>query len=99
MHISWGFRNEKDQNRFYKEGKSTLPYPLSKHNFISKTGKPESLALDLFKLDDDGKAVFSKEWYTEIARLSKEQTIPIRWGGDFNKFKDYCHFELDKRED
>lgn len=99
VHISWGFRNESDQTRMYKEGKSKEIYPFSKHNYISPKGKPEARAVDLFLLDDTGKAQFPEEWYLEIAMVSKDQDIKIRWGGDFPNFPDYNHFELIKEKE
>lgn len=96
-HISCAFRNKYEQDYAYMHGKSQKIFPLSKHNYITSTGKPCSLALDLFKME--GKtAFFDKEWYAKIYEVTKEGPINIRWGGDFS-FKDYNHYEINIPEE
>jgi hypothetical protein len=93
-HISWAFRNQENQQKEFNEGRSLLPWPISKHNKTNKEGQPESRALDLFRLSSDGKAEFPKEWYLEIANECEERGDTIRCGSTFKTLKDYCHFEM-----
>ena len=99
VHISWGFRNKADQDEMYMKGKTKAVFPLSPHNHINKKGKPEARAIDLFRLDDEGKAHFEEEWYREIAEESKKQAVPVKWGGEFKSFPDFPHFELVKGDE
>lgn len=92
-HLSWAFRDQQSQNDAFRDGKSKLPWPKSKHNVTTKDGKPASEAFDLFKLAEDGKALFPVEYYLGLDLYFKSKMAPIRWGGEFTKF-DFDHFEL-----
>jgi len=92
-HISCTWRGEADQNLYFKEGKSQLKWPHSKHNTLNEKGEPCARAIDLFKLED-GKAKFPIGFYLAINHFLEDNNAPIQWGGDWKKFKDYPHFEL-----
>ena len=57
-------------------------------------------------IDRDGKVEFEemsayplmKEIADAIKMAASELQIPIVWGGDWKKFKDYPHIELDRRK-
>lgn len=98
-----GHRGEKDQNKAFAEGKSTLRWPLGKHNAMP------SMALDAAPAPIDWSDKYRYYHYAgivmEFARRLKESgeiTHSIRWGGDWNsnkkfndqKFMDLVHFEL-----
>lgn len=87
-HISWSFRDEKNQNEAFEKGLSKLKWPDSMHN------KMGSRALDLFELGEDGKAYFHSDWYQKINEETLNAALPIRWGGTFKTFKDMDHFEM-----
>lgn len=92
VHISCGWRGEKEQTDAYNSGKSKLRWPYSKHNVLDSEGNKKSRAIDIFFLDKNGKARFYSEWCEIIWESLKPTTRDIlRWGGDF---KDYLHFEL-----
>lgn len=66
-------------------------------------------AIDLYAYVDinaDGKITFEEMANPRLMRqiadamklAASELTIPIVWGGDWRKFKDYPHFELDRRK-
>ena len=103
--VVWGYRGEKKQNEFYKNGTSQLKYPKSKHN------KKPSKAVDLdpYPLDRD---ILSKKWseikdnplliksyfkeihkYYHLAGIIKaiafKHNIKIRWGGDWDRDNDF----------
>lgn len=92
-HVAWAFRGEEDQNKAFSEGKSKLKWPESKHNRTDAQGRPCSYALDLFQIDD-GKAIFSQEWYLDVWEKVQRDASPIRWGGTWKSFPDFPHFEI-----
>lgn len=98
VHISWSFRNMADQNRAYSEGKSQLRWPKSKHNHMEQA-LPCALALDLFLIDEDGLARFPPLFYARLNADNQRDHEPITWGGSWDKFKDFDHFELKPKQD
>lgn len=87
-HISWSFRNQADQEQAYADGKTKAHWPNSKHNHMP------SLALDLFQIDEDGKALWSPKFFFEVDEVTQRSGSPIRWGGTFRTIGDKDHFEL-----
>jgi peptidoglycan L-alanyl-D-glutamate endopeptidase CwlK len=98
-----GFRNQEDQDKAFKEGKSQVVWPNGKHN-----GFP-SMAVDVapFPIDwaDRERFIYFAGFVKGVAeRLKAEGRIShdLRWGGDWdgdkdlkdNKFDDMVHFEL-----
>ena len=92
-----GERGEEAQNKAFKEGKSKLRYPESKHN------KSPSLAVDVIP--------WPEKWESEdafldlhriIVREAKAVDVTLRWGGDWDSdgdrtdqvFNDWPHYEL-----
>lgn len=94
-HIAWGFRGQADQDADFAAGKSKLKWPNSKHNFMLRDDKPNSLALDIFEINpDNGKAVFDSKWCAEVYHWSLSKGYPVQWGGLFETLKDMDHFEI-----
>lgn len=98
-HISWGYRNQQDQELFFTEHKTLAHYPHSKHN-VTKDSKPYSRALDLFQLDPDGRAQFSPRYYVAIADFVDQKKFPLFWAGSWTQTKDHFvetdHFQLNE---
>lgn len=94
LHISDAWRDKERQNMLYMEGRSQVKWPNSKHNHVNPSGSPESRALDLFQIDDDGVARFSPVFMAKLADENEKDGLPIRWGGTFRGLKDRVHFEL-----
>ena len=99
-HIAVGYRDQAEQQTALQTGKSRLPWPKSKHNFI-EAGQPMSHAVDLFRLGDDDKAHFEAHYYEQIWLFYSQNkgafqgtTLKILWGGTWITFKDLDHFEL-----
>ena len=96
-----GFRGEEEQNKAYREGKSTKKWGESKHN------STPSMAVDVvpYPLDWEDRDRFHF-FAGFVMSVAIQLGINIRWGGnwrnDFNKgFKmnqldDLVHFELMK---
>jgi hypothetical protein len=94
LHISEAWRDKDRQNLLFKQGKTLVKWPNGKHNTVSITGAPESRALDLFQIDEDGVARFSAAFMTKLNEENEAEGLPIRWGGSFKTLKDRVHFEL-----
>jgi peptidoglycan L-alanyl-D-glutamate endopeptidase CwlK len=87
--ILCGYRNEADQNKAFKEGKSKLKFPNSKHNCSP------SRAVDVAPYPIDWLNIRAFERLnTVVMRKAHEMGINIEWGGNWKKFKDYPHYQL-----
>ena len=92
-----GYRDEEDQNRALRDGKSKKKFPESKHNWLP------SIAVDV--------APYPIAWHDMdrfyhfggfVKATSIHLGIKIRWGGDWDRdytfkdqnFHDLPHFEL-----
>lgn len=94
VQVICGHRNEEDQNKAFKEKKSKLKFPNSKHN------KTPSLAVDIVPDPDRNPKTISWVDLNEfeimcltVESVAEEQGIKIRLGRDFS-FKDWPHIEL-----
>ena len=87
--ILCGHRGEQEQNEAYRTGKSKLMWPNGKHN------KLPALAVDVapYPIDWNNIERF-KELAVIIKRIAGELGINVKWGGDWQSFKDYPHWEL-----
>ena len=95
--IICGFRGESDQNSAYSTGMSKLRWPQSKHNTVPSLAVdavPFPIAWnDIDRFKEMG-AVVMRHW--ELIPVEERAGYSLSWGGDWN-FKDYPHFQLDKR--
>jgi len=101
--IVQGRRSKEEQNKYFKEGKSKVVWPNSKHNVINPTDL--SRAVDAAPFIDGNISWETKQSYYfagYVMRVADELGINIRWGGSWDmdrdvndqKFNDVCHFEL-----
>jgi peptidoglycan L-alanyl-D-glutamate endopeptidase CwlK len=95
-----GERNKEDQTRMLDEGKSELPWPLSKHNRTPQ--RPFVKAVDIVPWPEQYTDPLTMIYVAGIViGIASELHIPVRWGGDWDKdgdlndqsFKDLWHFE------
>jgi len=93
-HVSWAYRNAEEQAQAFEAGRSRVLWPNSKHNHTDEKGNPCSLALDLFLLDEDGVARFTKPWYSKVNSDNLANKEPIEWGGGWLGYPDADHFQL-----
>ena len=94
-----GHRDKDKQNKYYKEGKTKLKYPLGRHNEVP------SRAVDVvpYPIDWNDRERFHL-FAGFVLGIAKSMGINLRWGGDWNqnwfvddnKFDDFPHFELRK---
>ncbi len=97
LHISDGWRGPEDQEAAYLAGKSNAQFPHSKHNHMDSIGRPLSLAIDIFQIDQDGIARWSPPFYAKLNQENHDDRVPILWGGTFklrSGARDNPHFEL-----
>lgn len=95
--ILCGHRGEEEQNEAFRQGRSQLQFPQSKHNSLP------SIAVDVapYPIDWDNRSRFY-HFGGLVLGISIGMGIPIRWGGDWDmdtdlndqSFFDLPHFEL-----
>lgn len=89
--ITCSHRNKQDQDEAYKNGKSKLKYPQSKHNTLP------SKAID-FAIKKNGIITWDKKEYDNLGGIIKEVAedlgLTVKWGGDFSGFYDGPHVEI-----
>jgi peptidoglycan L-alanyl-D-glutamate endopeptidase CwlK len=84
-----GYRNEADQNKAFREGKSKAKFGSSPHNFIP------ALAFDAVPYPIDWNDIKRFERMGEIIMGCAQQlNIRLTWGKSFKGLVDYPHFEL-----
>lgn len=93
-HIAWAWRDEKEQEQAYRDGKSKLRWPHSAHNHTTPEGKPQSLALDLFEITDDNVGRWSPSFFFSVALMIDQDQSPIFWGGKYKHFSDHDHYQM-----
>lgn len=85
-HVSTAFRDAVAQEDAFKRGVSKVRWPNSKHNAIP------ARAIDLFQLDQNGKAKWDGVWFARLWATAKHPDLV--WGGNWKTFKDAPHFQL-----
>jgi hypothetical protein len=93
VHISWGYRDQADQDAVFAQGKSREKFPMSPHN------KTPAMAIDIFQINDKGQAVFDTAFFASLAATIKEQRLPFIWGGWFSTISDKDHFQFNPDAD
>lgn len=96
-----GHRDEETQERYFREGKTTLHWPDSRHNTLP------ARAVDAapYPIDWTDTPLVRARFYHfagYVFRVADTLAIPLRWGGDWNgnrqfadqSFFDLPHFEL-----
>lgn len=89
--VTEGFRGRDAQEQAYATGHSKAHFGQSPHNH------EPSLALDVVPYPVDWSD--PKKFRTiadAFKQAAKEQDVTLRWGGDFKKFVDMPHFEIDE---
>lgn len=90
VHVSWSFRNQKEQQEAFDKGASKFVWPESKHNMIP------SQAIDLFQQDAGGRGIWS---YPKMKEIQDSFGDHLVWGGNWTNFKDFYHWELPEHGD
>lgn len=109
IHISWGYRGKFDQDLCFRQKTTKLPWPKSAHNRrvaidsakpfdasneTDPNSRPESIAIDLFQLDETGKAIWVPHTFFKLSQQINDAAEPIKWGGLFRFLGDADHFEI-----
>jgi len=92
-----GHRDQEEQNELFRQGKSKLQFPHSKHN------QSPSLAVDVAPYPIDWEDRERASYFAGyVMGVAEYMGLDIRWGGDWDKdwqvrdnsFDDLWHFEL-----
>jgi hypothetical protein len=84
-----GHRGKAEQDKAFREKKSKVRWPDSKHN------KNPSKAFDAVPVPLDWDDIDSfREMAAAMKDAAKRVHVSIRWGGDFKGFFDGPHFEI-----
>lgn len=104
--ILTGYRGKQEQEELYRQGKTQLTFPHSKHN------KTPAMAVDVAPYHDDephirwDNANEFAHFAGYVKGIAKNRGMDIRWGGDWDMdglpvpedpdedFDDVVHFEL-----
>jgi peptidoglycan L-alanyl-D-glutamate endopeptidase CwlK len=97
-----GHRGRERQERYFRDGKSKVHWPDSKHNNLPSLAVDACPYPEKWDLEDPE---ILKQWYYFgglVLGMAKAYNIPLRWGGDWDrdgeftdqKFHDLGHFEL-----
>jgi peptidoglycan LD-endopeptidase CwlK len=97
--VVYGNRSKEDQDKAFKEGKTKLKFPLSKHNSLPSKAMDLAPFINGEIVWDDRQCYYFAGY---VIRVAEELGIKIRWGGDWNSnrtikdqtFNDLVHFEL-----
>ncbi|MDN3018401.1 M15 family metallopeptidase [Paenibacillus sp. BSR1-1] len=99
--ITDGFRSAEDQDRLFEKGRT------SEGNIVTYAKGGESyhnfgLAIDFALKTPEGNVIWDMNYdgnkngvadWTEVVKMAK--SLGFQWGGDWAKFKDYPHLEMD----
>jgi peptidoglycan L-alanyl-D-glutamate endopeptidase CwlK len=92
-----GTRDKEAQDKYFKEGKTKVKYPNSKHNRFP------SLAVDVAPYPVDWRNTARFYYFAGFVKgIAMQMGIKIRWGGDWDgdtevrdqSFNDLPHFEV-----
>jgi peptidoglycan L-alanyl-D-glutamate endopeptidase CwlK len=84
-----GFRDKALQNSLVRGGFSQLKWPQSKHN------QEPSLAVDLAPWPIDWVKLGRFQFLAGVLTgLMRRRDFELEWGGHWEKFPDYGHFEI-----
>lgn len=93
-HISWSYRDQENQEQCFRDGKSKLHYPHSRHNKMDENGNPKAEALDLFEIDENGIGVWHPGFFVQINSINESRAIAVEWGPKIGMPWDGDHFQL-----
>ena len=97
--ISCGHRTQEEQQKLFAQGRTEKGLIVTQIDGITKKSKHNyypSKAFDIYIAEK------GKEWDLKLIKSVASHiqltairlNIPIKWGGNWTKFKDYPHFEL-----
>lgn len=92
LKVICGTRDYAEQNQLYSKGRTTTGPKVTNvrggysfHNF--------GAAFDIGLFTASGAYMTSGEPYKKLVNLCPFKHTSVKWGGNFNSFKDYPHFE------
>lgn len=92
--IAQGFRSKELQDSLYAKGR-TEPGPIVTNARGGQSNHNYGVAVDLFQFSKDGtEAIFESNTARYLKIVAAMKKRGMKWGGDWNSFRDYPHFEL-----
>lgn len=88
LHISWSFRDQASQEQAFQDRKTKLHFPQSAHN------KTPAMALDIFQIDDSGRAKWDPVFCAKLNDETAAAGYTLKWGGLWKTLGDNDHFEI-----
>ncbi|MBS4213886.1 M15 family metallopeptidase [Bacillus sp. FJAT-29953] len=98
--ITDGFRSAEEQDSLYEQGRTTEGAVVT-HAKGGESYHNYGLAIDFALKTPSGDVVWDREYdrngnsksdWTEVVQMAKK--LGFEWGGDWAKFKDYPHLEM-----
>jgi peptidoglycan L-alanyl-D-glutamate endopeptidase CwlK len=89
MTVLCGWRGKAEQDKAYREGKSKLRFPESRHNRVPA----EAVDLAPYPIDWNDHAAFTR-LATYVLAAAADLGVRVSWGGHWRGFIDLPHYEL-----
>ena len=101
-----GLRTTEDQQELYAKGRTKEGKIVTYTDGVKKKSRHQAkdngygYAFDIFCYDENGKATWDAKYYKAVAKHILEIAVTlgydVEWGGDWARFKDYPHFQLNE---
>jgi peptidoglycan L-alanyl-D-glutamate endopeptidase CwlK len=92
--ITCTYRSPEEQLELYAQGRTKPGKIVTQLKSGSKHNKKPAEAFDIAFKDKNGKLDWSADLFKKFADIVKAADRDIRWGGDWQSFKDRPHFEM-----
>jgi peptidoglycan L-alanyl-D-glutamate endopeptidase CwlK len=92
--ITCTYRSPEEQLELYAQGRTKPGKIVTQLKSGSKHNKKPAEAFDIAFKTKDGKLDWSAHLFQKFADIVKSINRDIKWGGDWQNFKDRPHFEM-----
>ena len=92
-----GLRNKVEQDKAFEGKFIKVQFPNSRHNrslLLNRYDISDAFDICPYPIDWNDLERF-KQLSVIIKRIAKEKNIQLTWGGDWTRFRDYPHYQLD----
>jgi peptidoglycan L-alanyl-D-glutamate endopeptidase CwlK len=93
--LTCSHRSEEEQLELYAQGRTKPGKIVTYLKKGSKHNSYPSKAIDIAFKDASGKLSWKIEYFKKFADLIKSFDRRVRWGGDWTRFTDAPHFEIE----
>lgn len=88
------YRSPEEQTELYAQGRTKPGKIVTQLKSGGKHNSNPAKAFDIAFKDSTGKLVWDSVNFSNFAKIVKELTPNIKWGGNWKSFKDLPHFEI-----